>query len=356
MKGSRWIWIIGIVVAIGLGFLLFKGPIPEVVLPSEDLFTIGPWAVRNTVFTSWVVIAFLGIMAYLSSRKTSLVPVRFLQNFVESVIEWAYGIVEGVAGEPNARRFFPIVATIFFYVVCSNWFGLLPIYGTIGLAKTPEVAAGETKHAVQYKKVDLGPLPFAYEGLRPKAVDVTAGDAGQVKRVDGQPLATDANHSNYTGTLVPIFRSVFSDANAPLSIALVSFFVVEYWGISVLGLGTYLGKFFNFKLLLHGNPAGLIDVFVGLLELISELIRIISFTFRLLGNIFAGEVLLGFMTFLVPFFIPTIFYGLELFVGFIQASVFALLTLVFAVMAVEHHGEEHEAQGHGTEQLELEPA
>jgi F-type H+-transporting ATPase subunit a len=130
---------------------------------------------------------------------------------------------------------------------------------------------------------------------------------------------------------------------------------VEYWGLTALGAGTYLSKFFNFRTLLHGKPLGLIDVFVGFLELLSEFVRIISFTFRLLGNIFAGEVLIVFMTFLVPFLVPTLFYGLELFFGFIQAAIFALLTLVFGIMAVEHHDEgEHEGAGH--EQVELEPA
>lgn len=350
---NRKLWLVVVIAAIVLGFFVFKGAAPAVILPSEDLFTIGPWAVRNTVFTSWVVIAFLAIMSYISTRNTTLVPQRFLQNFVESVVEWMFGLVESVAGEANARRFFPIVATIFLYVICSNWFGLLPFYGTIGLAKTPEVKPGETAHAIVYHKVDLGPLPLAYEPLGPKTVDVTAGSNGELTRADGQPLATDS-HSQYAGTLVPFFRSVFSDANAPLSIAFVSFFAVEYWGLTVLGAGTYLSKFFNFGVLLRGNPMGVIDIFVGVVELVSEFIRIISFTARLLGNIFAGEVLLGFMTYLVPFILPTVFYGLELFVGFIQASIFALLTLVFAVTAVEHHAEEEHGPG-GHEEFNLEP-
>jgi len=127
--------------------------------------------------------------------------------------------------------------------------------------------------------------------------------------------------------------------------------MVEYWGLSTLGVGTYLGKFFNFKALLHGKPLGMIDVFVGVLELISELVRIVSFTFRLLGNTFAADTLFIFITFLVPFFIPMAFYGLDLFDGFVQGSIFALLTLVFAAMAVEHHAESSE---HG--EVELEPA
>jgi len=337
-----------------LGVVVFKGAAPEVILPSETIFHIGGWAVRNTVVTSWLVTIFLAAASYVSTRKSQLVPARFLQNFVEAVIEWMYGVVEDAAGEANARRFFPIVGTIFLYVICSNWFGLLPFYGTIGRTISPNVAAGETGHAIVFQVYRLGSLPVAVEGLHPKSVDVQATASGEVTRVDRQPL-TSPDQTQTTGSFVPLFRSVFSDPNAPLSIALVSFVMVEYWGVTALGVGTYLGKFFNFKAILKGQPLGLIDVFVGILELLSEFVRIISFTFRLLGNIFAGEVLIVFMTYLVPFLIPTVFYALELFVGFIQASVFALLTLVFAIMAVEHHAsDEHGEASHET--LELEPA
>src|SRR5581483_12450269 len=124
-----------------------------------------------------------------------------------------------------------------------------------------------------------------------------------------------------------------------------SFIFVEMWGFQSLGL-KYLGKFFAFPPFAKFSPIGL---FVGFLEFLSELIRIISFTFRLFGNIFAGDVLITFISFLAPFIFPVVFYGLETFVGFIQAAVFALLTLVFAVMAVEHHDEGgHEAhEPHG---------
>jgi F-type H+-transporting ATPase subunit a len=117
---------------------------------------------------------------------------------------------------------------------------------------------------------------------------------------------------------------------------IIAFLVVEFWGFQALGPG-YLKKFFN----LNG-----IMSFVGILELLSEFIRIISFCFRLFGNIFAGEVLVLMLTFLMPFLFVDVIYGLELFVGFIQAAVFALLTLVFAVGAVEHHGDEEHHDGH----------
>lgn len=355
MKPKGWLYLIGVLVVIGAGIVLFKGVAPQVILPSETIFNIGPWAVRNTLLTSWFVIIFLVVISFIATRNLTPVPVRFLQNFVEALLEWMYGLVEDVAGPTNARRFFPLIATMFLYVICSNWFGLLPFFSTIGRVTTPDVAAGQTATAVAFQTYHLGPIPIAIEPLHPKPVDVQANANGDVVRADGQPLVS-ASGSESVGTLVPFFRSVFSDANAPLSIAIVSFIAVEYWGFSTLGFGTYLGKFFNFKALMRGQPLGVLDIFVGLLELLSEFVRIISFTFRLLGNIFAGEVLLIYMTFLVPLVVPTLFYGLEVFVGFIQASVFALLTLVFAVMAVEHHDTEGEHAGSGQEHVELEPA
>ncbi len=123
---------------------------------------------------------------------------------------------------------------------------------------------------------------------------------------------------------------------------IVSFFVVEFWGFQALGLA-YLSKFFVAP---WKSP---IMTFVGFLELLSELIRIISFCFRLFGNIFAGEVLVLMLTFLMPFLFVDVIYGLELFVGFIQAAVFALLTLVFAIGAVEHHGDDDHHEEHGAE-------
>lgn len=354
MRPKTLLYVAAALAIVVVGVVFVKGAAPEVILPSEPLFNIGPWAVRNTVFTSWLVIIFLAIMSYLATRHSASVPVRFLQNFVEAVIEWMYGIVADAAGEANARRFFPIVGTIFLYVICSNWFGLIPFYSTIGRTVMPEVASGQTVHAIVYHTYRLGPLPIAIEPLHPQTVDVQANSSGEAVRTDGQPL-TSADQSRTAASFIPFFRSVFSDPNAPLSIAIISFVAVEFWGLSTLGVGTYLSKFFNFRAIFRGQPMGVLDVFVGFLELLSEFVRIISFTFRLLGNIFAGEVLIVFMTFLVPFLVPTLFYGLELFVGFIQASVFALLTLVFAIMAVEHHeGGEHDESGH--KQLELEPA
>lgn len=148
--------------------------------------------------------------------------------------------------------------------------------------------------------------------------------------------------SKGVGEIFPLFRAVATDLNLPLAIALWSFIFVQLWGIQSLGVRTNFGKFLGL-----GGAAvvkGPIGVAVGLLEVISEIARIISFTFRLFGNIFAGEVVLFMAAFLVPFLAATVFYGLEVFVGFIQAFVFAMLTLVFAVTAVSHGEHGHDAE------------
>ena len=135
------------------------------------------------------------------------------------------------------------------------------------------------------------------------------------------------------GILVPFLRSANTDVNTTLAIALVAMFMVHFWGFSALGFFGHVGKFITIR----GSPIGL---FVGILELISEVARLISFTFRLFGNIFAGEVLLIAMGFLLPLVGIIPFLGLELFVGMIQAFIFSMLTLVFATMATVSHGDE----------------
>jgi F-type H+-transporting ATPase subunit a len=137
--------------------------------------------------------------------------------------------------------------------------------------------------------------------------------------------------------VAPFVRPAATDLNVPLAIALISVVWTQIIGVQALG-GSYFRKFF----LPHMTGMKAIDLIVGLLELVSEFAKIVSFTFRLFGNIFAGVVLLFVMSFLVPFFVPLPFYILELFVGFMQAFVFAILTLIFMSMATVGHGPDHD--------------
>src|SRR5262249_30601435 len=139
-------------------------------------------------------------------------------------------------------------------------------------------------------------------------------------------------------------RAPSADLNVTLSWALVSVALIQFFGLQALG-PNYLTKFFNLQGFRTSFLQGLLDLFISLLELISEFVRIIAFAFRLFGNIFAGEVVLVVMAFLVPFVLPLPFYGLELFVAFIQAVIFSVLSLVFMSLATQAHGG-HDEHGH----------
>ena len=245
------------------------------------------FVVTNTLLSSWVVSLLLLGLFYKATRRMTMVPTG-LQNLLETIIEGLDGFVRGVAGHENARRFLPLIATIFLFVMLNAWVGLLPLWPSLGFPK----------------EVGEGGIFFS----------------GDMDR--------------------HILRPAGTDLNMPLAIALVSFVFVEFWGFKMLKLG-YLGKFIRLENLRRGNFLQVpIDLFVGALELLSEFVRIISFTFRLFGNMTAGEILLIVITYLVPFVMVLPFYGLELLVGMVQALIFAGLTLVFVVVAVTPHSEE----------------
>jgi F-type H+-transporting ATPase subunit a len=185
----------------------------------------------------------------------------------------------------------------------------------------------------------------------PDDLRLTGGGTIDEDDADAEAQVHEAREDGkMVGQLIPLFRGPNTDLNTPLALAIVSAIAVESWGIASLGLG-YGRKFFNFggffrglfRLNFGSAFKGGIDAFVGVLELISELVRLISFTFRLFGNMFAGEVVILMFIFLTPLILTIPFYGLELFVGIIQAFIFAVLTLVFGMMAVAH-GEAHEAE------------
>ena len=244
-------------------------------LAAEPLFHIGSFTVTNSLLISWLVIAFLAVFALLVKRKIALVP-KGLQNLVESVFEALLDLVDSITqNRKQSIKFFPVVATIFLFVILANWAGLLPGMGTIGL--------NEEVHGEQ--------------------------------------------------VLVPFIRAGSADLNFTLGLAIVSVMSVQIFGIAAIGFKKYAGKFFvsPFK-----KPI-FIGTFVGLLEVMSEISRLLSYSFRLFGNIFAGEILLTVMLFLVPYFVPLPFLMLEIFVGFVQALVFSVLTLVFMKMATLEH-------------------
>jgi len=247
----------------------------EISLAAEKIFYIGSFPVTNAMIMSWFASAILIVLALLASRTMTLVP-KGIQNFFEMIVEFLFNMVNEVIGNrEQTKKYFPLIATIFLFIITNNWLGLLPGVGTIKI---------NTIH-------------------------------------NGHEIA------------VPLLRSGNADLNTTLAIALVTMLAVQLFGILAIGIFKYGKKFFNFK-----NP---IYTMVGFLELLGEFSRMISFTFRLFGNIFAGEVLLTIVAFLVPYIAPLPFFGLELFVGMIQALVFSMLALVFIKMAITDHAEAH---------------
>jgi F-type H+-transporting ATPase subunit a len=266
-------------------------PRPDPKLPAEVVFHLFGAPITNSIVGAWVTIIFLVGFSYAISRRMKLIPSR-LQSLFESFLGWLYNFCQSVAGEENGRRFFPVVATIFLFVAFNAWLSLIPGFGSI----TVHTAEGE----------------------------------------------------------VHLLRGANTDINMPLALALMSFVFVEFFGLRQLGL-RYLGKFINvgpffrsvgqifrgrLRAGLSGLITGVINIFVGFLEALSELVRIVSFTFRLFGNMTAGEILLLIAIFLVPWIFALPFYGLELLVGFVQALIFSGLTLVFLTVAVASHGAE----------------
>jgi len=233
-------------------------------------------AVTNTLLSAWFATIVIILFFVLGARKRSFVPGRF-QSVIEVLYEGVLGFCTSVLGPEMARRAFPVIATIFFFVLFNAWLALLPFYQFVGFVQGGEIKAH-------------------------------------------------------------LLKSAGTDLNMPLALALISFVFVEYYGLRAHGLG-YFKKFFAFGKLLRGKPSGVIDVFVGFLEGVSELVRVVSFTFRLFGNMTAGEILVIMITFLVPFVATQFVFGLELLVGLIQAVIFASLTVVFLSVAVRH--EEH---------------
>jgi F-type H+-transporting ATPase subunit a len=323
--------IIGLALFI-VGFIFLRGPIPNISVAAEPLVKVGAVKITNTMITSWIIVVLilLGIL-FVSSRKWSVIP-GGVQNFVEAVVEAFYNLVTGIAGEEKGRKFFPVVATIFFFVLINNWLSLTPVFNVIGFQSEPE----ETGFVM--KQTDVGPFDVAYVPL--SSLSTLSGDSiseGDANAAEHHEKAVA--DGNFVGELIPLLRGPNTDLNTPLAIAIWSAIFVEFWGISALGFFKYGKKFINFR-----SP---IDFFVGLLELISELVRIVSFTFRLFGNMFAGEVVILMFTFLTPLILTLPFYGLELFVGVVQAFIFASLTLVFAVMATQSHdGHEEHSPSH----------
>jgi F-type H+-transporting ATPase subunit a len=273
----------------------------------EVIFISGGLPITNTVINTILVDGFLLILAFAVRRRLALIPGKFL-NLIEYIIGGLYDFGESIAGD-KIKFIFPFFATFFLFIIVANWSGLIPGNGTIGIYETS---------------------------------------------IHGSETVTH---------LVPINRPLTSDLNSTFALAIISLVATHIYAIRVLGVTQYLSKFFafipfiinfikrkpinvNFKdplTVFISLLTPLVFIFVGILELISEFVKVISLSFRLFGNIYAGEVVLLTVSDIFAFIFPIPFMMLELIVGFVQALVFAMLTMVFMIiLSTPHHEESKE--------------
>jgi F-type H+-transporting ATPase subunit a len=275
----------------------------HVSLVAEKIFDLGPLPVTNALLTTWLVLVLITLFAIIFRLRLKKQP-RGIQNIVEAIVGGFENLIDSVTGSlKQTRKFFPFIVTIFLFVLLNNWAGLIPGVGAVGIFHETEVTA-ETSATPEEHLAEASTEPATH----------------------AEESTENAEHSSEHGPkFTPIFRAGTADLSFTLALAFIAVILVQIMGVTTLGAWHYFSRFINFK-----NP---IHFFVGILEIVSEFSKMISFSFRLFGNVFAGEVLLTVIISLAPYVIPMPFYGLEIFVGAIQALVFAALTLVFFKMA-----------------------
>lgn len=262
---------------------------------AEPVFHVGSFTVTNALLNSWIVVFAIVIVSFFIRRKISIIP-KGLQNFFEIVLEGALNMVDSVTGaREKTMRFMPVVLPLFIFILFNNWLGIFPGVGSIGFI-----------------------------------------EQGEGHRV-----------------FVPLFRGATADLNTTLALALMAVVLSHIFGVVSTSAWSHFNKFINVKLFLElpkkifkekeytaifTNP---IQFFVGIIELVGEFSKVASLSFRLFGNIFAGEVLLGAMAAIFAYVVPIPFMFFEIIVGIVQALIFAMLTLVFlTVMSTKHDGHE----------------
>ncbi len=278
-------------------------------IAAEPVLNIAGFAVTNSVLNGFVAIIFFGLVAFfLNRRKLSVIP-KGLHNFTEMILEGMLGFMDQVTSDrAKSRKFLPIVGSLFLYILFSNWLGLFPGVGSIGI---------NTVH-------------------------------------HGEPV------------FLPLFRPVTSDLNATIAMALFSVVISHIIGAVAVGFFRYANKFIklgdlwqalvgftkkSFGQAIIGLFVAVIEIGVGLIEVISEIAKVISLSLRLFGNVFAGEVLLSVIGGLIAYGLPLPFMALELMVGVVQAIVFSTLVLVYLTLAIEkphgaHDDEHHDDKKH----------
>ncbi len=253
---------------------------------AEPIFKLGNFQVTNSLFSSIIVTIFLVVTFIFLKNRIKQIP-RGIQNFFEMVLEGGLSFTDTITrNRKTSEKLLPVVLAFFLFILLNNWFGLLPIIGTIGF----------------------------YE-----------------------------MHNGHN-TFIPFFRGGTADLNMTLALALFAVIFSHLLGVFTIGAWNHFNKFINVKAFLEIprkfkkdkniafiNP---VKFFVGIMEIVGEIAKIMSLSLRLFGNVFAGEVLLASMAMIFAFLLPVPFFFLEVLVGLVQAAVFSILTLVFLSMSV----------------------
>lgn len=271
-------------------------PSHESTLYAEPIAHIGSFEVTNALLTSWIAVFILIVIAISLRRKIREIP-KGIQNVFEMIVDGALSLCDQITNDRKiSNKIFPLAISVFFFVLVNNWLGILP-FGGFGLVETGE---GES-------------------------------------------------------VFIPFIRSGTADINTTLALAVITVIGSNLFGIVLIGLWKIFNKYVNLVSLgqiftkVRKDPTILvvapINAFVGVLELIGEVAKVASLSFRLYGNVFAGEVLLLSMSALLPYILPIPFLFLEIFVGLIQAFIFSVLLVVYFTIAAQDHSE-HEEHEH----------
>lgn len=337
--------------------------LPAEPLTSEPLFYLAgqPYYLTNTMVATLladIVLIVMAVVAGGAARRRMraweanpkqvdtegddlMTPKRWHNTF-EAIIEYLYGLVEQTVGDKRAMQVFPLVGTIFLFLLIANWMHFVPIVDSLGIVHCAEAENGvKGFEAVRLGNSDIYILGLAGGKISRQGELAEVGCPAHGHEAEGEHAEGEEaiDESKLRFVITPYMRTAATDLNLTIGMALVAVTAVQVFGVRELGL-MYFSKFINLPALKKGFM-GYIQLAVGGLEIISEVSRLLSFGMRLFGNIFAGAILLFVMAFLIPIGLPVVFYFLEIFVGLIQALVFAMLTLVFIAVAMAGHGDEH---------------
>ncbi len=338
----------------------FPTTLPAITVEAEPVLCLGGdlasgcttgLAVTNSLIATLIVDALLIIFFLMAARRPKLVPTG-VQNFFETIIDILYNQAQQVAGS-NAAKIFPVGATIFLFVFFANYMELAPGVDTIGYVRQVEGTEAQGYELMAQSPVAM--LNVNCPALTQEKYDALADDAKAARTTNGCKTPSSNPEDNMGWEVIPTVRTATTDINTTLALALASVFATQVFGVMghmphdkkgigavFTGIKRYLGKFFNIGGLKKPGPAkifGAVDLFASLLEGLSEFVKVISFTFRLFGNIFAGTILIFVVMSLIPYVGPVAALLLETFVGLIQAYVFMMLTFVFMNTAAQVHGE-----------------